>query len=92
MNTGHVQYDQDSELSKSVKRKTSKLPTNQPENNKNFIVAGHIPDTSSILPGQQKYISSFVSQILKTHMGWLEHLCSIIYQHDASLLIVRHSY
>ena len=37
-------------------------------------------------------VSSFVAQILKTHMGWLEHLCIIIYQHDASLLIAWHSY
>ena len=27
MNIGHVRYDQDSELSKSVKRETSELPT-----------------------------------------------------------------
>ena len=40
----------------------------------------------------KKSVSSFVSQILKTHMGWLEHLWNIIYQHDASLLIVRHTY
>ena len=66
VHTGHVRYEQDSEPSKSVKLKTSELPTivrtpdrrnfwltselptNQPENNKNFIVAGHIPDTSGI--------------------------------------------
>ena len=107
MNTGHVRYDQDSEPSKSVKRETSKLstiagtsdrrnfrltselPMNQPENHKNFIMAGHIPDTCQISKTQ---VSSFVSQILKTHMGWLEHLWNIIYQHDASLLIVRYSY
>ena len=29
-------------------RLTSELPRNQPENNKNFIVAWHIPDTSDI--------------------------------------------
>ena len=40
----------------------------------------------------KKSVSSFIAQILKTHMGWLEHLWNIIYQHDASLLIVRHTY
>ena len=40
----------------------------------------------------KKTVSTFVSQTLKTHMGWLEHLWNIIYQHDASLLIVRYSY
>ena len=40
----------------------------------------------------KKQVSSFVSQTLKTHMGWHEHLWMIIYQHDASLLIVRHTY
>ena len=101
MNTGHVRYDQDSEPSKSVKRETSELPTyagtpdrrnfrltselsmNQPENN-NFTTAGY--QTS------KNKVSSFVAQILKSHMGWLEHLWNIIYQHGASLLIVRHSY
>ena len=32
-------------FSKSVKCETSELPTNQPKNIKNFIVARHIPDT-----------------------------------------------
>ena len=74
-------------------RLMSELPTNQPENNKNFIMAGHIPDTSVINSQISKIqVSSFVSQTLKTHMGWLEHLWNIIYQHDASLLIVWHSY
>ena len=65
------------------------LPLNQPENN-NFTIAGQIPDMSGINTGQtsKKSVSSFVPQTLKTHMGWLKHLWSIIYQHDASLLIV----
>ena len=33
-------------------RPTSELPTNQPENNKNFNLARHIPDTSGINTGQ----------------------------------------
>ena len=50
-----ISDNQDSEPSKSVKHETSELPTNQPENNKNFIVAGHIPDMSGInMPDQQK--------------------------------------
>ena len=58
----------------------SELPTNQPENN-NFTAAGQIPDTSGMNTGHVRYcqtsnksVSSFVAQILKTHMGWLEHL------------------
>ena len=57
-------------------RPPSELPTNQPENN-NFMAAGQIPDTSGIrpvLPDQQKNRLALVSQTLKTHMGWLEHL------------------
>ena len=79
-------------------RLMSELPMNQPENN-NFTTAGQIPDMSGIDTGHVRYcqtsknkVSSFVAQILKTHMGWLEHLWNIIYQHDASLLIVRHTY
>ena len=79
-------------------RHTSELPMNQPENNP-FTVTGQIPNTSGIHTGHVRYgqtsnksVSSFVSQTLKSHMGWLEHLWNIIYQHDASLLIVRHSY
>ena len=81
VHTGHVRYDQDSEPSKSVKRETSELPMNQPEINKNFIVAWTHTEhvryqyrTCSVLPDQQKQVRSFVSQTLKTHMGWLEHL------------------
>ena len=48
--------------------------------------------THLVLPNQQKQVSSFVSQTLKTHMGWHEHLWMIIYQYDASLLIVWHIY
>ena len=33
---------------------------------------GHIQ--YPVLPDQQKQVSSFVSQTLKTHMGWHEHL------------------
>ena len=58
----------------------SELPTNQPENN-TFTVTGQIPDTSGMHTGHVWYsqtsknkVSSFVAQILKTHMGWLEHL------------------
>ena len=58
----------------------SELPTNQPENN-TFTVTGQIPDTSGIHTGHVRYgqtsnksVSSFVSQTLKSHMGWLEHL------------------
>ena len=76
----------------------SELPTNQPENN-NFTIAGQILNTSGMntehiryCQTRKKSVSSFVSQILKTHMGWLEHLWNIIYHHNASLLIVRHSY
>ena len=61
-------------------RPTSELPTNQPESN-NFTAAGQIPDTSGMNTGRVRYcqtsnksVSSFVAQILKTHMGWLEHL------------------
>ena len=61
-------------------RLTSELPTNQPESN-NFTTAGQIPNTSGVNTGHVRYcqtsnksVSSFVSQILKTHMGWLEHL------------------
>ena len=52
-------------------RLTSELPTNQLENNKNFIMAGHIPDTSGIAR-PAKHRLALLS--LKTHMGWLEHL------------------
>ena len=51
-----------------------------------------IPDTSGIARPAKIKVSSFDAQILKTHMGWLEHLWNNIYQHDASLLIVRYSY
>ena len=58
----------------------SKLLTNQPENN-NFTITGQIPDMSSMNTEHIRYcqiskksVSSFVSQILKTHMGWLKHL------------------
>ena len=61
-------------------RPTSELPTNQPENNI-FTVTGQIPDTSGMHTGHVRYgqtsnksVSSFVSQTLKSHMGWLEHL------------------
>ena len=79
-------------------RLISELLTNQSENN-NFTIAGQILDTFGMNTGHVRYcqtskksVSSFVSQILKTHMGWLEHLWNIIYQHDASLLIVQHTY
>ena len=106
MNTGHVRYDQDSEPSKSIKMRNvktpdlcrnsrpSELPTNQPKNN-NFTTT----DTSGMNTEHVRYcqtsknkVSSFVAQILKTHMGWLEHLWNIINQYDASLLIVWHFY
>ena len=58
----------------------SELPTNQPKNN-NFTAAGQIPDMSGINTGHVRYcqtskdkVSSFIAQILKTQMGWLEHL------------------
>ena len=61
-------------------RPTSELPTNQPENNR-FAAAGQIPDTSGMNTGHVRYcqtskksVSTFVAQIIKPHMGWLEHL------------------
>ena len=68
----------------SARRRNSRplqeLPTNQPENN-NFIIAGQIPDTSGMntehvwyCQTNKKQISFFVSETLKTHMGWHEHL------------------
>jgi hypothetical protein len=67
------------------------LPTNQPEKTKEISMLGKYR-TRPVLPDQQHQVSSFVSQTLKTYMGWLEHLWMIIYQHDASLLIVWHTY
>ena len=97
MNTGHVRYDQDSEPSKTVKVETSELPTlagtpDEPTREQHFYSywanTGHVRYCQT----SKNKVGSFVAQILQTHMGWLEHLWNIIYQHDASLLIVRHSY
>ena len=109
MNTGHVRYDLDSELSKLFKLRVvgtpdhcrnfrpSQLPIyvrtpDEPTREQQFyncwVNTGHVRYRQT----SKNKVSSFVAQILKTHLGWLEHLWNIIYQHDASLLIVRHSY
>ena len=41
---------------------------------------------------QQKDLVLLAQKTLEPHMGWLEHLWINIYQHDASLLIARHTY
>ena len=102
VHTGHVWYDHHSELSKSVKRETSELPTiagtpyrwNSRRTNPRKQLYHCWANTGYVWYCQtsKKRVSSFVSQTLKTHMGWHEHLWIIIYQHDASLLIVRHTY
>ena len=108
IHTGHVRYDHHSELSKLFKLRVvgtpdhcrnfrpSELPTvgtpDEPTREQHFY--SYWANTGHVRYGQtsNKSVSSFVSQTLKSHMGWLEHLWNIIYQHDASLLIVRHSY
>ena len=105
VHTRHVRYDHHSELSKSVKLETSKLPTivGTPDCRNSRLTD---PRTSRILswlgtcrtrPVSIRQTSKNKLAILslkhsKTHMGWHEHLWMIIYQHDASLLIVRHTY
>ena len=54
-------------------RPTSELPTNQPENN-NFIIARQIPNTSGIARPAKIGLLFCLSNTLRTHMGWLEHL------------------
>ena len=113
MNTGHVRYDLDSELSKLFKLpvvgtpdhcwnfRPSELPTcvrtpHKPTREQHFYSywanTGHVRYAYQTGQTSNKSVSSFVSQTFKSHMGWLEHLWNIIYQHDASLLIVRHTY
>ena len=79
MNTGHVRYDQDSEPSKTVKVETSELPTlagtpDEPTREQHFYSywanTGHVRYNQT----SKNKVSSFVAQILKTHLGWLEHL------------------
>ena len=97
--TGHVQYDHHSEYSILVKlrdvgtpdlcrnsRRTNPRTTTLP------LLGKYRTRPVSYCQINKTQVSSFVSQTLKTHMGWLEHLWNIIYQHDASLLIVQHSY
>ena len=44
MNAGHVRYDQDSKLSKSVKRETSELPTIvETLDRRNFRLTSELP-------------------------------------------------
>ena len=78
-------------------RLLSKLPTNQPEKTKKITVPRQIPDTSGINTGHIWYCQTQQNELVllalkNTYMGWVEHLWINIYQHDASLLIVRHTY
>ena len=82
----HCWNSRPSELPTYVR--TPDEPTREQQFYNCWINTGHVRYCQT----SKKSVSSFVSQILKTHMGWLEHLWNIIYQHDASLLIVRHSY
>ena len=80
-----------------LKRETSKLPTiagtpDEPTREQQFYDCWANTGHARYCQTSKKSVSSFVSQILKTHMGWLKHLWMIIFQHDASLLIVRHTY
>ena len=63
-------------------------PTREQQFYNCWVNTGHVQYCQT----SKNKVSSFVAQTLKSHMGWLEHLWNIIYQHDASLLIVRHSY
>ena len=84
MNTGHVQYDQDSEPSKLVKRDMSELSTivetlyeptrEQQEFYRCWAHTGHVRYQYRTCQTSKTQVSSFISQTLKTHMGWLEHL------------------
>ena len=102
VHTRHVRYDQDSEsLSQlSAKRRNSRpseLPTHvgtpdEPTREQQFYHCWANSEHVRYCQTSKNKVSSFITQILKTHMAWLEHLCNIIYQHDASLLIVRRTY
>ena len=65
---------------KSVERETSELlmivgtPDEPTREQQEFYCGLDTYRTRPVLPDQQKQVSSFVSQTLKTHMGWHEHL------------------